>query len=81
MFEDDVRRTGRSTRIALSLISSARNSPGIYFEIVDHYPTREACRHLAYLIQDLLSKMELRGFKVTFGQGRQTIVYNGLHKG
>lgn len=44
------RRTGRTTRIAVNLIDAMLKNPGHQFEIIDHYGTREADRHLADLV-------------------------------
>ena len=66
------RRTGRSTALALRLISESIKRPGEWLSIKDHHDSRMADHHLRQMIQDIVLKLGLEGFtfredKIGFG--------------
>lgn len=57
------RRTGKSTLLAFELISLCMKHPGIYVEIIDHHETCRANLDLLYLIRNIISKLDFKGFE------------------
>lgn len=55
----EVRRTGKSTVLALRAIASAVESPGTRVLIKDHHPHPQADQHLAHLISDIVRELKL----------------------
>lgn len=59
----DQRCTGRSTVIALDLLSTAMKNPRQWIPIKDHFPSLKADEHLMRMIQDIICKLELQAFQ------------------
>jgi len=57
------RATGRSTVLIMKFISEAMSNPGQDILLEDHYPSREATRHLAYALMDIVTKLGFQGFE------------------
>lgn len=69
------RRTGRTTAIALRLISDAIRMPDTPLDIRDHWDDNRAHEILARLIVDTLAKLELRGIEVFFSERGWALVF------
>lgn len=69
------RRTGRTTAIALRLISDALRMPDTPLDIRDHWDDNRAHEVLARLIVDTLAKLELRGIEVFFSERGWALVF------
>ena len=54
-----MRRTGRSTALALGYILEAINKPDRIVYVKDHHDTCEAHRHLFNMIERMIKKLEL----------------------
>lgn len=63
---DPRRSTGRSTVLALTLITRAIKTPGTRIYIEDHHYSDRANEHLVRMIQRYLDNMAFQGF--TFGK-------------
>lgn len=59
----DYRRTGRSTVIALDLLSTAMKNPRQWIPIKDHFPSLDADEHLMRMMHDIIRKLELQAFQ------------------
>lgn len=69
------RRTGRTTAIALRLISDAIRMPDTPLDIRDHWDDPRAHEVLARLVLDTLAKLELRGIEVFFSERGWALVF------
>jgi hypothetical protein len=61
----DSRCTGRSLGIALKIIGTALCSPGESFYINDHHGSHNADKSLAWMIQGIIEKLDLKYLKIT----------------
>ena len=59
----DCRRTGRSTVIALDLLSTAMKNPRQWTPIKDHSSSPDADEHLMRMVHDIIRKLELQAFQ------------------
>lgn len=57
------RRTGKSTLLAFDLISLCMKHPGVHIEIIDHHGAYSANLTLFYLVENIISKLDLKGFE------------------
>lgn len=57
--EMKLRRTGRTTDIALQYVHIALRNKGKVIEVFDHHPTREAARMLQHKISDVLGVLRI----------------------
>ena len=54
------RRSGRSTVLALKFITKALSYPGLWIEIVDHYPGKRADQTLLHMVQHRVKQLGLK---------------------
>lgn len=59
----DQRCTGRSTVIALDLLSTAMKNPHQWIPIKDHSTSLDADEHLMRMVCDIIRKLELQAFQ------------------
>lgn len=59
-----LRRRGTSTAQALQALAEAIQNPGMSIELKDHAGSREATQHLAWLVRDIATRLELRHIHV-----------------
>lgn len=57
------RRIGKSTITALRIIAKCLENPEIYFKVLDHHGTIESHRAFKALIEEMISKLDLKGFE------------------
>lgn len=75
------RGSGRTTSIALGLISCAIASPGLWVKIVDHSNYRGANYYLLNRVKDIVSKLELKFFEFSKTHVRCNIFEHSNKKG
>lgn len=68
------RRIGTSTAIALETIAKSIRNPNKKIRIIDHFPTRQADRHLRSIVYDMVQSLNLTGFE--FNLAEITIKFN-----
>jgi len=68
------RRTGTSTAIALETIAKSIRNPNEEIRIIDHFPTRQADKHLMKTIYYMIESLNLVGFE--FNKTELTIKFN-----
>lgn len=70
-----LRKSGRTTRIALETISTAMKHPGEIVLIRDHHRTFAADRNLRSVIQGILLQLNLKGFHISNKAGNLRLTY------
>ena len=75
---DENRYTGKSLGIALETIGKALQNPSKPFQILDHYHTQEANEHLAFMIEDIIPKLDLKFLKIDNTNSKFYIRYDLL---
>ncbi len=73
---DKYRGTGRSTRLALKLIVRAMDYPGHWIDAVDHFGTHQASINLVRIVENLIVKMNFKGFCTQTSHGSARIQFN-----
>ena len=71
----DYRRTGRSTTIALELLSIAMKNPRQWIPIKDHFPSLDADENLMRMMHDIIRKLELQAFQFRFLNRQWSIAF------
>jgi len=70
------RQTGKSTAIALKTIAKAIENPGQVIYIVDHFNQAQSNRSLAYEINGMITKLNLRGLDLKNNLAGSSLVFN-----
>ena len=66
-----LRGTGRSTRIALRLIATAMEAPGVAHKVTDHHHSPMASHHLMCMVGDLIQRLRFEHF---------SFIYEDIHQ-
>lgn len=77
----DYRRTGRSTVIALDLLSTAMKNPRQWIPIKDRFPSLDADEHLLRMMHDIIRKLELQAFQFRVVSHQWSIAFGAAGAG
>lgn len=71
-----LRATGRTTALALSYIVKAMQNPFEPVAMLDHFDTTEAHANMKDVVNNLLSRLDFRGFVITRGPASRAGVWS-----